>query len=54
VLNDGLGIYSAKGHELCAELAKESNMVHDRRTELMNKMERLRKASLEFDVLGIH
>jgi hypothetical protein len=37
-----------------AELAKESNMVHDRRTELMNKLERLRKASLEFDVLEIH
>jgi CRISPR/Cas system Type II protein with McrA/HNH and RuvC-like nuclease domain len=54
VLNEGLGIYSAKGHEICAELARESNTVHDHREELMNKMERLRKASLEFDAMGIH
>jgi hypothetical protein len=53
VLNTELGIYGPRGHEICADMARESPHIADRREELVNKLERLESASREFDAMAV-
>jgi hypothetical protein len=49
VLNSELGIYRPNAYNICADMAKESVHIADRRKELEDKLKRLGKASEEFD-----
>jgi hypothetical protein len=53
VLNTELGIYGPRGHGICADMARESPNIADRRQELVTTLDRLESASKEFDAMAV-